>query len=95
IDGSMLATASSDGTIRISRVSTGKSIIILLALSDGGYATLVADSGYKIEGAPGDALWWSIKLCRFTAGELDSYIPGMQRLPPEAPMLSADAISTS
>jgi hypothetical protein len=28
-------------------------------------------------------LWWAIKLCRFTPGELDPYVPGIRRLPAE------------
>jgi WD40 repeat protein len=88
-DGTLLATVSTDGTVRISKVGTGKTVVTFLALAEDGYATLVSDSGYKIKGDPGDALWWSIKLCRFTPGELDPFVSNLKRLPADAAILSA------
>jgi hypothetical protein len=41
--------------------------------------------GMIAEAPPGTAP----ELCRFEAGELDPYVPGIERLPPEAPILAA------
>jgi len=46
----------------------------------GGYATLLPDGRYQVDGDPGDDVWWAIKLCRLGLGELDPYVPGMRRL---------------
>jgi WD40 repeat protein len=86
-DGSLLATGSD--VVRIWDLPRGGSptvLITLIALREGGYATLTSD-GYKLDGNPGNDLWWAIKLCRFAPGELDSYIPGLQRLPARARIL--------
>ena len=55
-----------------------------------GYVVLVPD-GYKLDGDAGDHLWWATKLCRFAPGELDPYVPGLRRLPAEAPILPLPA----
>jgi hypothetical protein len=60
----------------------------LLALNNGGYAVLLPDGSYKLDGNPGRVLWWAIKLCRFAPGELDPYDPTIRRLPASAPILS-------
>jgi WD40 repeat protein len=86
-DGTLIATVSDDGTTRIWAAATGAHLATILALADGGYTTLLADGGYKIEGDPGDDLWWAIKLCRFGPGELDPYVPEIRRMEPEAPVL--------
>jgi len=51
---------------------------------------LVPD-GYKLDGDAGDHVWWAIKLCRFAPGELDPYVPGLRRLPTDAPILALPA----
>jgi uncharacterized protein YjbI with pentapeptide repeats len=79
-DGTLLATASDDGTTRVWDAYSGAHLATLVALSGGGYATLLPDGGYKIGGEPGDDIWWAVKLCRFGAGELDPYVPGMRQL---------------
>lgn len=48
--------------------------------------TLLPDGKYKLEGDPGDRLWWAMKLCRFQAGELDPYVPEIERLGADAPL---------
>lgn len=58
----------------------------LLALDKGGYAVLLPDGSYKLEGNPGCTLWWAFKLCRFAPGELDPYDPRIRRLPTDAPI---------
>ena len=47
---------------------------LLIALGEGGDAVLLPDGSYKLDGDPGRALWWAIKLCRFAPGELDPTI---------------------
>ena len=78
-DGSLIATASADTTVRIWRTGTGTLLGTLFALPGGGSALLLADGRYQIDDA-GDDIWWAIKLCRFNAGELDAYVPGMRRI---------------
>jgi WD40 repeat protein len=85
--GALAATASTDGTARIWDVSTGTHLATLVPLSDSGYAALLPDGDYKIDGDPGDSIWWAIKLCRFAPGELDPYVPSLRRLAPDAPIL--------
>ena len=85
--GNLIATASNDGTTRIWGARGGAHLATLVALSSGGYATLLPGGRYKIDGDPGDGLWWAVKLCRFGPGELDPYVPGIQRLAPDDPVL--------
>jgi WD40 repeat protein len=85
-DGTLLATASHDGTVRIWDSATGATRATLITLPDGGYVTLAAD-GYKLKGNPADRLWWAIKLCRFAPGELDPYVPGLRRIPDDERVL--------
>jgi WD40 repeat protein len=84
-DGTLLATTSRDGTVRLWDPATGALRATLLALGRGGYAVFLPDGSYKLEGDPGCALWWAIKLCRFAPGELDPYDPAIRRLPADAP----------
>jgi WD40 repeat protein len=78
-DGSLVATASRDTTVRIWRAATGTLLGSLVALPGGGNALLLADGRYRVDD-PGDDIWWAIKLCRFSPGELDLYVPGMRRI---------------
>jgi hypothetical protein len=87
-DGALIATAADDATARIWDAATGALLVTLVPLPGGGYATLLPDGGYKLEGDPTDRLWWAIKLCRFEAGELDPYVPGIRRPPLRAPVLT-------
>jgi WD40 repeat protein/3',5'-cyclic AMP phosphodiesterase CpdA len=84
--GALLATASDDGTVRLWDLTAHETIATLVPLPEGGYATLFPDGSYKLEGDPGDTLWWAMKLCRFAPGELDPYLPEIKRLPSEAPI---------
>jgi WD40 repeat protein len=84
-DGTLLATTSDDGTARLWDIATGTTRTTLIALPGGGYATLFAE-GYKLEGDPGNSLWWAVKLCRFAPGELDPYVPGLRRIAKGTPL---------
>jgi WD40 repeat protein len=85
-DGTLLATASDDRTARLWDPTTGHHRTTLLALEAGGYAVLLPDGSYKLDGDPGRSLWWAIKLCRFAPGELDRYDPTIRRLSPDVPI---------
>jgi WD40 repeat protein len=78
-DGSLIATASSDTTVRIWRTTTGILLGTLIALPGGGNAMLLVDGRYRVDD-PGDDIWWAMKLCRFSPGELDLYVSGMRRI---------------
>lgn len=96
-DGSRLAAASGDETVAIYDLETvmafekqsamrpiARTVMKLGHLPDGGYATLLPDGKYKLEGDPGDRLWWAMKLCRFHAGELDPYVLEIEQLGTDA-----------
>ncbi|HET8660170.1 MAG TPA: pentapeptide repeat-containing protein, partial [Micromonosporaceae bacterium] len=87
-DGTLLATASDDNTARLWQVATGACLAVLLPLP-GGCAVLLPDGSYKLDGEPGDALWWALKLCRFAPGELDQHVPGLTRRPVDFPICEA------
>ena len=84
-DGTLLATASSDGIIRIWDVERGVTRATLAGFSGGGHAVLTP-WGYTLRGDVKDGLWWAMKLCRFGAGELDGFVPGMRRVAAGAPL---------
>ena len=85
-DGALLASASSDGTARIWNTASGAIFVTLVPLRSG-YAAVLPDGGYKLNGDPGDRLWWAMKLCRFAPGDLDPYVAGLRRLEPDVPVL--------
>jgi WD40 repeat protein len=84
-DGRWLATAGADGTVRIWDPVRGERAA-LLGLADGGWAALLPDLKYKLHGTPAGEFWYAAGLCRFEPGELDRYVPGLQRLPEDAPL---------
>ena len=88
-DKSRLATACEDRAIRIwdiTAVTVPRLVLTLLDLPDGGYAAVLPDGRYKLRGDPAGQLWWAVKLCRFAPGELDDYVPGLTRIPDDAPL---------
>jgi WD40 repeat protein len=88
--GDLLATASADATARIWSVSTGACLATLVPLPGAGYITLLPDGRYKLDGDPGDCLWWAAGLGRLGADEVGSRFPDIQRLSPGTPILPAD-----
>ena len=72
----LLATVADDGTIRIWEMSEGRLIEQIVPLMNGGYASLRPDGSYSLcaEG-PDTSLWWAVKLCRFSPGEIDRHDP--------------------
>ena len=62
--GALLATASSDATARLWDVASGAHLATLVPLPSGGYITLLPDARYKLDGDPGDCLWWAAGLRR-------------------------------
>jgi hypothetical protein len=52
----------------------------LLALTDGGWAALLPDLRYKLNGTPAGEFWYAAGRCRFEPGELDRYVPALCRL---------------
>ena len=89
-DGTRIATGSHDGSTRIWDTATAAHLATLVAFPDGGYATILLNSTCKLKGDPGDTLWRAIKMCRFEAGELDSYDKSIRQLPAGAPIPGHD-----
>jgi WD40 repeat protein len=87
--GALLATASSDATARLWDAASGAHLATLVPLPSGGYLTLLPDARYKLDGDPGDCLWWAAGLCRLTPAEVSSRFPEVRRLPPGTPILPA------
>lgn len=85
--GALIATASEDGTVRIWDAETASAVATLIPLLNLGYATLLPDGAYKLDGDPGDRLWWAMKLRRFGPGELDPFVPEIRRLHEAEPIL--------
>ena len=56
----------------------------LLGTADG-WAAFAPDGRYKTEGVVSGQFWHVIGLCRFEPGELDAYLPGIARVPMDAP----------
>ena len=87
--GALLATASSDATARLWDVASGAHLATLVPLPSGGYITLLPDARYKLDGDPGDCLWWAAGLRRLGPAEVSSRFPEVRRLSTDAPILPA------
>jgi WD40 repeat protein len=84
--GSLLASASDDGTVRVWDTSgASPALRITLLGAAGGWAAFAPDGRYKFEGAMTGQFWHAIGACRFEPGELDPYLPAVQRLPADVP----------
>jgi hypothetical protein len=53
------------------------------------YITLLPDGRYKLDGDPGDCLWWAAGLRRLGPAEVSSRFPEVRRLPPDVPIFPA------
>jgi WD40 repeat protein len=70
-------------------LASGAHLATLVPLPSGGYITLLPDARYKLDGDPGDCLWWAAGLRRLGPAEVSSRFPEVRRLPPDAPILPA------
>ena len=73
-EGSLLASASIDGTARPWDVEAGRCLAALAHLPEG-WVAFTPDGRYRYGGEVGGGFWHAINLCRFEIGELDSYLP--------------------
>ena len=87
--GDLIATGSWDDTARIWDAATGAHLATLVPLPSGGYITLLPDARYKLDGDPGDCLWWAAGLRRLGPAEVSSRFPEVRRLLPDAAILPA------
>jgi hypothetical protein len=85
----LLATASSDATARLWDVVSGAHLATLVPLPSVGHITLLPDARYKLDGDPGDCLWWAAGLRRLGPSEVSRRCPEVRRLPPDAPIFPA------
>jgi WD40 repeat protein len=88
-DARALMTVARDGIVLYLDTATGAPLADRVPLSDGGLAALRSDGGYRIDGEASDHLWWSVGLCRFNAEELGARFAHIQRLPDNAPIITA------
>jgi WD40 repeat protein len=84
-DGTGLASASHDGTIRF--WSRDGSCLALLLPLPGGWAALTPEGRYRSGGRTEGAFWHVIGLCRFEPGDLDACLPAPLRLAEGEPLL--------
>ena len=85
--GRWLVSSGHDRTVRLwDLAGGGVQLAILVPLINGGWATLLDDLRYKLEGAPNGEFWYAIGMCRFEAGELDRYVDGLDRIPSDTPL---------
>jgi hypothetical protein len=84
--GTRIASGHDDDTIRVWDANTGALLATMLALQEGGWATLLPDGSYKLAGEPSGRFWWVIGMHRFEPGELDGFSPNVRRLAVDEPI---------
>lgn len=85
-DGTLLASAGDDGTVGLwdtGGAAQPRLRLTLLGLPEG-WAALAPDGRYKQEGDIAGQFWHVVGMCRFSSGELDSYLTEVRRLPLDA-----------
>jgi WD40 repeat protein len=85
-DGSGLASASHDGTVRFWDATTGRHLATFLGHLDG-WVAFRPDGCFKSGGDVTGVFWHAIGLCRFEPGELDPYLPTRLQLPEKNPLI--------
>jgi WD40 repeat protein len=78
-DGRLLASGGSDGAVRLWAPGKPGALGILLGFSKG-WAAVTPEGPYKFAGMAIGEFWYAIGLCRFDPGELDPYVPDLQRV---------------
>ena len=76
-DGLALASGSADKTVRLWDIRSGECLAVLCSLPEG-WAAFTPSGRYKFGGNLAGNFWHAIALCRFEAGELDDFIPGLR-----------------
>jgi len=71
VSADLLASSGTDGVLLLWSLTTGAAVATLTPLAGRGWAILLPDGRYVLDGEVDDAFWWAVKLCRFGAGELD------------------------
>lgn len=85
--GGALASAGDDGTVRVWNFPGpgAPALRATLLATDSGWAAFSPDGRYKLDGSVAGQFWHVIGTCRFEPGELDPYLPGVRKLPTDAP----------
>ena len=76
-DGLALASGSDDGAVRMWDIRSGECLAVLRSLPEG-WVAFTPSGRYKFGGNLAGNFWHAIALCRFEAGELDDFIPGLR-----------------
>ncbi|WP_127506299.1 NACHT and WD40 repeat domain-containing protein [Actinoplanes solisilvae] len=87
-DEDWLATAGDDGTIRIWNIRRRRCEATLISLTGRGWAAIATDHTYKVEGVTTGEFWLVAGLCRFEPGEIDPYLPVVNRVDIETTLLA-------
>jgi hypothetical protein len=67
--------------------ATGAHLATLVPLASDGYITVLPGGDYKLDGEPGDRLWWAAGLERIGPEEVHERFPEIRRLPADTPVL--------
>jgi hypothetical protein len=65
---------------------TGAAEATLLTLADGGWAVILDNSRYKLQGTPAGEFWYAVNMCRFEPSELMSHDLNLRHLSADHPL---------